>query len=161
MLCNNMQQKINFFFLFYTINIQVSVSEQIKNERLKRGLTIEELSNLLGVNKGTVSRWENGSLPKAKHRELLKNVLNIDLIADENQNNFEIKKSNINYADNNSSISQGVSESPLNYNLAIRTLSDQLDVKDQQIDAWVKVANSQVEQMNKLIEILSSKLLIS
>ena len=46
-------------------------STRIKDLRLKKGYTIEKLADLIGVSKGTISKWENGYVDTIKQDKIL------------------------------------------------------------------------------------------
>ena len=41
-------------------------AERIRDLRIKKGLTIERLAQMMGVSKGTISKWENGYVDTIK-----------------------------------------------------------------------------------------------
>lgn len=47
----------------------MSLAKRIKEWRRQAGLTQAELADLLGVDKGTVYRWERGTMRPAVHME--------------------------------------------------------------------------------------------
>lgn len=59
----------------------MEIGEMIKNARIKADLTQTELANLLGVNVGSVSRWESGDVQNMKRDKIAKlsRVLGIPL----------------------------------------------------------------------------------
>ena len=55
-------------------------SERIKQSRKDIGLTLQELGNLLQVNKGTISKWEKGvNTPKLETIARLAEFLEVDM----------------------------------------------------------------------------------
>ena len=52
--------------LFYQLT-----PEELRNWRLKHGLTQQQLAELLGVRHSTISRWETGKHPIPKYMGLL------------------------------------------------------------------------------------------
>ena len=44
--------------------------EKLKNRRLELGLTLEEVGNIVGVGKSTVTKWENGSIENMKRDKI-------------------------------------------------------------------------------------------
>lgn len=46
-------------------------AKRIKDLRIKNGYTIEQLADLIGVSKGTVSKWENGYVGTIKQSKLV------------------------------------------------------------------------------------------
>lgn len=66
------------------------VRQRISEERKKNGFSSADLASRLGVNKGTVSRWENGYIKKIPGESVrqLAEIFNIslsDLISDDTQ----------------------------------------------------------------------------
>ena len=56
------------------------VGQRIKELRLKTGLTLDELGNLLGTSKSIISRWENGiSLPSPNKLKKITETLGVTL----------------------------------------------------------------------------------
>ena len=57
----------------------MEVKDIIKNERIKAGLTMKAVANIVGVSEGTVSRWESGDIENMKRDKIvaLANALNI------------------------------------------------------------------------------------
>lgn len=49
-----------------------SVGEKIKEMRLSRGMTLEELGNRVGVGKSTVRKWETGMIANMKRDKIEK-----------------------------------------------------------------------------------------
>ncbi len=56
----------------------VTIHERIKDERLKRGYTLLEVAERLGVREATVQRYESGEIKNIKHETITKlaNILN-------------------------------------------------------------------------------------
>lgn len=48
------------------------MGEKIYNLRVQKGLTLEELGNMVGVGKSTVRKWENGMIANMKRDKILK-----------------------------------------------------------------------------------------
>lgn len=46
---------------------ELEFGERLKQYRKARGLTQQELADLLGVSNKSVSRWESGSYPRRGH----------------------------------------------------------------------------------------------
>ena len=62
------------------INEKEAFGERIQKARKQKGLTQEELSRQLDVNRSTVSLWESGkSFPKHEHRSALCALLECDM----------------------------------------------------------------------------------
>jgi ribosome-binding protein aMBF1 (putative translation factor) len=60
--------------------VRMAVQDSIKESRLARQLSQEQLGQALGVNALTVSRWEQGAfLPRRKHWPKIKEVLGVEL----------------------------------------------------------------------------------
>jgi len=76
--------------------MEKSINSLIYNRRKELGMTIEELANAIGVNKGTVSRWESGEIDNMRRDKitLLARALNISPLAimgiDEEQPNNDV-----------------------------------------------------------------------
>ena len=68
-----------------------NVQAIIKSRRIELGLTMKELADKVGVNVGTISRWESGEVANMtrKNMVLLAKALNISPLEllDENPNN--------------------------------------------------------------------------
>ena len=68
-----------------------NVQAIIKSRRIELGLTMKELADKVGVNVGTISRWESGEVANMtrKNTVLLAKALNISPLEllDENPNN--------------------------------------------------------------------------
>ena len=47
-----------------------NINTLISDRRKELGLTIEELANAIGVNKGTVSRWESGEIDNMRRDKI-------------------------------------------------------------------------------------------
>lgn len=52
---------------------------RIRSARLRKGWTQEELARAINVSWVTVSRWERGEKYPAQHREVIKNVLGVEV----------------------------------------------------------------------------------
>lgn len=50
----------------------MEMGEKIRNLRIEKGLTLEELGNMVGVGKSTVRKWENGMIANMKRDKILK-----------------------------------------------------------------------------------------
>lgn len=50
----------------------MEMGQKIYNLRLQKGLTLEELGNMVGVGKSTVRKWENGMIANMKRDKILK-----------------------------------------------------------------------------------------
>ena len=50
----------------------MEMGQKIYNLRIQKGLTLEELGNMVGVGKSTVRKWENGMLANMKRDNILK-----------------------------------------------------------------------------------------
>ena len=50
----------------------MEMGEKIYNLRVQKGLTLEELGNMVGVGKSTVRKWENGMIANMKRDKILK-----------------------------------------------------------------------------------------
>lgn len=50
----------------------MEMGEKIYNLRIQKGLTLEELGNMVGVGKSTVRKWENGMIANMKRDKILK-----------------------------------------------------------------------------------------
>ena len=50
----------------------MEMGEKIYNLRMQKGLTLEELGNMVGVGKSTVRKWENGMIANMKRDKILK-----------------------------------------------------------------------------------------
>ena len=50
----------------------MEMGEKIYNLRIEKGLTLEELGNMVGVGKSTVRKWENGMIANMKRDKILK-----------------------------------------------------------------------------------------
>lgn len=57
----------------------MSVQDILKNRRTELGLTMKELAARVGVNEGTISRWESGDIANMRRDKIvaLANALNI------------------------------------------------------------------------------------
>ena len=70
------------------------LGDKIKQLRIKRGYTQEDVANMLGVSKSTISYYEkNARIPRIDHLMHLANILNekIDVLLNDDSN-VEIKK---------------------------------------------------------------------
>ena len=52
--------------------ISMEMGQKIYNLRVRKGLTLEELGNMVGVGKSTVRKWENGMIANMKRDKILK-----------------------------------------------------------------------------------------
>lgn len=52
--------------------MEKSVGQKIKERRLACGLTLMELSEMIGVYPGTISKWERGEIKTVKNEDLVK-----------------------------------------------------------------------------------------
>ncbi len=50
----------------------MEMGQKIYNLRIQKGLTLEELGNMVGVGKSTVRKWENGMIANMKRDKILK-----------------------------------------------------------------------------------------
>lgn len=50
----------------------MEMGQKIYNLRIQKGLTLEELGNMVGVGKSTVRKWENGIIANMKRDKILK-----------------------------------------------------------------------------------------
>ena len=50
----------------------MEMGQKIYNLRIQKGLTLEELGNMVGVGKSTVRKWENGMIANMKRDNILK-----------------------------------------------------------------------------------------
>lgn len=50
----------------------MEIGQKIKDARIAKGLTQEELGNIVGVQKSAVAKWENGRVQNIKRRTLQK-----------------------------------------------------------------------------------------
>lgn len=50
----------------------MDMGQKIYNLRIQKGLTLEELGNMVGVGKSTVRKWENGIIANMKRDKILK-----------------------------------------------------------------------------------------
>ncbi len=50
----------------------MDMGQKIYNLRVQKGLTLEELGNMVGVGKSTVRKWENGMIANMKRDKILK-----------------------------------------------------------------------------------------
>ena len=68
------------------------IGEQIKKYRVERGITQEQLGQLVGVTTQAVSRWERGGTPDAEILPQLARVLgvNIDTLFGREEQSFAI-----------------------------------------------------------------------
>ena len=53
------------------------IGEQIKKYRTQKGLTQEELGNMVGVTTQAVSKWERGGVPDAEIVPLIADALDV------------------------------------------------------------------------------------
>lgn len=53
---------------------------RLRESRIKKGYTQEELAGIIGVDRSTISKWENGDMiPRVEKVILLSELLSIDL----------------------------------------------------------------------------------
>lgn len=57
----------------------MDVGKIIKQARLKKGMTQEELATKVGVQKSAVAKWENGRVSEIKRTNLMKLATALDL----------------------------------------------------------------------------------
>ena len=50
----------------------MEMGRKIYNLRIQKGMTLEELGNIVGVGKSTVRKWENGMIANMKRDKILK-----------------------------------------------------------------------------------------
>lgn len=50
----------------------MEMGQKIYNLRIQKGLTLEELGNMVGVGKSTVRKWENGMIANMKRDKIIK-----------------------------------------------------------------------------------------
>lgn len=50
----------------------MEMGQKIYNLRMQKGMTLEELGNIVGVGKSTVRKWENGMIANMKRDKILK-----------------------------------------------------------------------------------------
>lgn len=50
----------------------MEIGEKIKRARIEKGMTQEELGNIVGVQKSAVAKWESGRVQNIKRRTLQK-----------------------------------------------------------------------------------------
>ena len=50
----------------------MEMGQKIYNLRVQKGLTLEELGNMVGVGKSTVRKWENGMIANMKRDKIIK-----------------------------------------------------------------------------------------
>ena len=50
----------------------MDMGQKIYNLRIQKGLTLEELGNMVGVGKSTVRKWENGMIANMRRDKILK-----------------------------------------------------------------------------------------
>lgn len=48
----------------------MNIGEMLKTMRLERGLTLEELGNMVGVGKSTVRKWESGQIANMRRDKI-------------------------------------------------------------------------------------------
>lgn len=121
----------------------------LRQFRESRNLTQTELAKILGIRQQAIANAEaTGKTPKDWIEKLTNHY---DL-----PTNFFTQT--INSKGKNNTNNQNLNDPEGDYKKTT-FIEKQLEAKDTQIAAWISIANSQVEQMNKLIEILSSKLL--
>lgn len=49
-----------------------NVSKKIKDLRISKGMTLEEVGNIVGVGKSTVRKWENGMIQNMRRDKIAK-----------------------------------------------------------------------------------------
>ena len=57
----------------------MNIGSMIKEARLSKGLTQEELGNLVGVQKSAVAKWENGRVVNIKRSSLQRLAVALDM----------------------------------------------------------------------------------
>lgn len=57
----------------------MTMGEQIKQLRLERNMTLEELGNKVGVGKSTVRKWENGMIANMRRDKIAKLAFALDV----------------------------------------------------------------------------------
>ena len=57
----------------------MTMGEQIKQLRLERNMTLEELGNKVGVGKSTVRKWENGMIANMRRDKIAKLASALDV----------------------------------------------------------------------------------
>lgn len=66
----------------------MKLNEKIKQIRKEKGLTLEELGNMLGLSRANMHHWESGrSKPSSKNLKALSDALKVplsELVSDEN-----------------------------------------------------------------------------
>ncbi|WP_407399656.1 helix-turn-helix domain-containing protein [Treponema sp.] len=72
----------------------MNIGDKIRNARIQKNLTQEELGNMLGVQKSAIAKWENGRVVNIKRSNLkkLSDILEIpahELISDDWENPTE------------------------------------------------------------------------
>ena len=50
----------------------MQIGNKIKSRRIEKGLTLEQVGNVLGVNKSTVRKWETGMIQNMKRDKIEK-----------------------------------------------------------------------------------------
>ena len=50
----------------------MEMGKKIHELRMQKGMTLEELGNIVGVGKSTVRKWENGIIANMKRDKILK-----------------------------------------------------------------------------------------
>lgn len=129
----------------------MNIGDRIKQKRLENNLTLEELGNILGLNKSTLSKYESGliSIPSDKI-EKLANILNTTpaflmgwIEIRDNSN------SNVNLSENSGKIGNITYNTTTNNN---NRCCEELNPAEQNIDDTIKL-----QQQDKIIqnEILS------
>lgn len=75
LLYNHNKHSINKLLRREIINMNADKSkitaERIRDLRIKKGLTIERLAQMMGVSKGTISKWENGYVDTIKQDKII------------------------------------------------------------------------------------------
>lgn len=59
----------------------MSIGQKIQELRIEKGLTLEDLGNMVGVGKSTVRKWENGMIANMRRDkiELLSDALGVSI----------------------------------------------------------------------------------
>lgn len=60
-------------------NLSEKSSKRLNELRTKAGLTMEKLANMIGVSKGTISKWEKGSIKNMRQDkvQMLANIFHV------------------------------------------------------------------------------------
>lgn len=113
---------INFKWGMNMINI-------LKEKRLEKGMTLEEVGNLVGVGKSTVRKWENGMIENMGRDKIIKlsNALSISplaILGIDEPNQESNLKSNYRII-----LSNNFKKNRLKRNLTVEQLVEQLNSK--------------------------------